>query len=86
MDDEYAALMKNGAWHLVPADQTNNLIDCKWVYKVKRKANGSIDRYNARLVAKAFRQWYDIDYEDISSPVVKSATIRLLLSIVASRN
>jgi hypothetical protein len=58
MDDEYAALMKNGTWHLVPA---TNLIDCKWVFKVKHKVDGSIDRYKARLVAKDFKQCYGID-------------------------
>jgi hypothetical protein len=67
MDDEYTALMHNGTWHLVPASQAINIIDCKWVYKVKRKVDGSIDRYKNRLVAKGFKQWYSIDYEDTFS-------------------
>jgi histone deacetylase 1/2 len=56
MDEEYDALIKNGTWHLVPATHGQNVIDCKWVYKVKRKADGTIDRYKARLVAKGFKQ------------------------------
>jgi hypothetical protein len=60
------------------------VIDCKWVYKVKRKGDGSLDRYKARLVAKYFKQWYRIDYEDTFSPVVKAATIQIILSIVIS--
>jgi hypothetical protein len=63
-----------------------NVIDSKWVYKIKKKSDGSIDRYKARLVAKGFKQRYEIDYEDIFSPVVKAATIRLILSIVVSNN
>jgi hypothetical protein len=51
MDEEYDALIKNKTWHLVPSDRGQNIIDCKWVYKINRKSDGSIDRYKARLVA-----------------------------------
>jgi hypothetical protein len=85
MHEEYDALIENKTWHLVPPSSNRNLIDCKWVYRVKKKADGSIDRYKARLVAKGFKQRYVIDYEDTFSPVVKIATIRIVLSISVSR-
>ena len=52
MNIEVDALVKNHTWHLVPAAGVKNVIDCKWVYKIKRKADGTLDRYKARLVAK----------------------------------
>jgi histone deacetylase 1/2 len=86
MQDEYDALMTNKTWTLVPPSPHKNIIDCKWVYRVKHRADGTIDRYKDWLVAKGFKQWYGIDYEDTSSPVVKIATIRIVLSLSVSRN
>jgi hypothetical protein len=55
MNSEFAALQANKTWHLVPLKKNVNAIDCKWVYKVKRKSDGTIDRYKARLVMKEFK-------------------------------
>jgi hypothetical protein len=75
MDSEFEALQRNKTWHLVPPRKGINIIDCKWVYKIKRKPDGTVDRHKARLVAKGFKQRYGVDYEDAFSPVVKPATI-----------
>jgi histone deacetylase 1/2 len=85
MDEEFEALMQNKTWHLVPPSKNKNLIDCKWVYRIKKRSDGTVERYKARLVAKGFKQRYGIDYEDTFSPVVKVATIRLVLSISVSQ-
>jgi hypothetical protein len=55
MDKEFDALQKNQTCHLVPQKHGANNIYCKWVYKIKRKADGSIDCYKARLVSKGFK-------------------------------
>lgn len=68
MDAEFTVLINNKTWHLVPPQSGRNIIDCKWVYKIKRKADGNLDRYKARLVEKGFKQHYGIDYEDTYSP------------------
>jgi histone deacetylase 1/2 len=85
MDSEYMALMKNKTWHLVPPRKGINVVDCKWVWKKKYKSDGSLDKYKGRLVAKGFKQRYGIDYGDTFSPVVKPATIRVVLSLAISR-
>lgn len=85
MTDEYNALIKNGTWSLVPHKPTMNVVDCKWVYKIKRDQTGAIKRYKARLVAKGFHQQPGIDYHETFSPVVKPTTIWVVLSLVVTK-
>jgi hypothetical protein len=61
-------------------------VGCKWVFKVKRKADGSIERHKARLVAKGFHHQAGLDYEETFSPVVKPTTIWTVLSLAYSRS
>lgn len=54
---------------------------CKRIFKLKHKANGSIERHKAHLIAKELHQQPGIDYKEIFSPVVKPTTIRMVFSM-----
>nr|GEY31454.1 hypothetical protein [Tanacetum cinerariifolium] len=54
MKEEYDALVKSRMWSLVPRASNTNVVDCKWVYRLKHDKNGSITRYKARFVSKRF--------------------------------
>ncbi|RWR76373.1 putative polyprotein [Cinnamomum micranthum f. kanehirae] len=78
---EFDALQHNGTWSLVPTRPNMNIVGCKWVYKLKYKADGSIQRYKARLVAKGFHQQAGVDFMETFIPVAKPTTIRIVLSL-----
>jgi hypothetical protein len=86
MQDEFDALLANDTWTLVPHPPGVNLVTGKWVFRHKFKADGSLDRYKARWVLRGFTQRPGIDYDETLSPVVKPATIRMVLTLALSRS
>jgi len=68
---ELDALIKNQTWELVPPDPTKNIVSCKWVFRIQRNANGTIDIYKAHLVANGFTQRPCIDFHTTFNLVVK---------------
>jgi hypothetical protein len=86
MKAEFHALMSNHTWTLCPRLVNKKVIRNKWVFKLKQKADGTIDRYKAKLVAKGFDQEEGVDFHETFSPVIKLATIRLVLALVVHFN
>ncbi|KAH9745092.1 retrovirus-related pol polyprotein from transposon RE1 [Citrus sinensis] len=81
MKAKYDALMSNGTWTLVPRTEHHKLVGNKWVFRVKSNTDGSLAKYKARLVAKGFQQIEGVNYSETFSPVVKAATVRVVLSL-----
>jgi hypothetical protein len=84
MSEEFNAIIKTRTWTLVPKNSSMNIVGAKWVLRIKRKADRSIERYKARLVTKGFHQQKGVDYFETYSPIVKPITIRTELSLVVS--
>ena len=81
MEAEMKSLKDNSVWELVDLPARKKAIGSKWVYKVKTGADGSTERYKARLVAQGFTQQYGTDYDETFCPVVRQESLRVLIAL-----
>ena len=70
MDRELESLGINDVWDLVELPEDRKAVGSKWVFKLKMNADGSVERYKARLVAQGFTQKFGVDYDETFCPVV----------------
>ncbi|MCO5613252.1 hypothetical protein L7F22_067528 [Adiantum nelumboides] len=83
MDNEMDALVKNDTWDLVHLPSGKKAIGSKWVYKIKCKSDGSVERYKASIVAKGYAQTKGLDYDEAFSSVAKMTTVRLVIAMAS---
>ena len=86
INEELASHDKNATWEIVQCPQDKQLLDTKWVFKVKTDAAGNVSKYKARLCARGFLQRPGIDYEDTFAHVVRYESLRILLAIAAQED
>ncbi len=80
MEQEMKSLRGNHTWDLVELPRDRKTVGSKWIYKIKIKADGSIERYKARLVAQGYTQKFGVDYDETFCPVVRMESFRTILA------
>ena len=75
--------MENDVWDVVPRSERKSVVTSKWIYKIKHAADGSIEKYKARFVARGFSQKEGIDSEETFTPVARYTSIRAIMALAA---
>ncbi|CAN6459492.1 unnamed protein product [Victoria cruziana] len=83
MNEEICALNDKHTWEIVDLPSGKKTIGCRWIFKIKTKSDGTLERYKARLVAKGYSQEYGIDYEETFAPVARMTSVRTLISVAS---
>lgn len=83
-DDEISSIVKNKTWELVDLPPGAKAIGLKWIFKIKRNSDDTINKHKSRLVAKGYLQHHGVDYEEVFAPVVRIETIRVIIALAAS--
>nr|KYP37026.1 Retrovirus-related Pol polyprotein from transposon TNT 1-94 [Cajanus cajan] len=86
MNDELQAMGQNQTWSIVSLPIGKTPISCRWIYKIKHKLDGTVEKYKARLVARRFSQQPGLDFVETFYPMVKITIVRVLLSLSAINN
>jgi hypothetical protein len=84
MTEEHRSIMKNDVWEIVPRPKEKSVLTSQWVYKIKHAADGSVDKYKARFVARGFSQKEGEDNDETFAPIARYTSIRAIMSLIVS--
>ncbi|XP_019099787.1 PREDICTED: uncharacterized protein LOC109132557 [Camelina sativa] len=82
--EEIESITRNKTWDMVDLPYGSKTIGLKWVFKLKRNSDGSINKHKARLVAKGYVQRHGVDVDEVFAPVARIETVRFIIALAAS--
>lgn len=85
MNEELKALTENHIWSVVPLPAGKQVVGYHWIFKMKFKSDGSVDRHKARLVAHGFTQKFSVDYKETFASMTNMTTVKVLLSVAVNQ-
>ena len=83
MVEDNDSIVRNSAREIVPRLKGKSVVGSRWIYKVKQVADGSIEKYKERFVARGFSQIEGIDYEETFAPIARYSSIQTILALSA---
>jgi hypothetical protein len=83
MTEEYQSIIKSDVWEIVPRPNSKDVVSSRWLFKTKHVADGSIEKYKARFLARGFSLKEGIDYEETFTLVARYTSIRTIIALAA---
>ena len=84
MMEEYESIMKNDVWEVVPRSEGKSVVTSKWIFKIKHAADGSIEKYTSRFVAREFSQKEGVDYDEMFALVARYTSIKMIIALAST--
>ena len=81
MVEEYSSIMTNDVSEVVPRPEDRSVVGSRWIYKIKYVADGNIEKFKARFVAKGYARKEGINYEESFNPIARYTSIRSVISL-----